>query len=64
MAGDNLVLICGASKGGKTTSLRNIENHDGVVYLNCESGKKPQFKNNFRHFTITDPYTIYTIFDE
>ena len=35
---DNLVLICGESVGGKSASLRNIQDPNGVIYLNCESG--------------------------
>ena len=34
---DNLVLICGESAGGKSASLRNSKNPEGVMYLNCES---------------------------
>lgn len=35
---DHLVLICGTSGSGKSASLRNIPNPEGVIYLNCESG--------------------------
>ena len=34
---DNLILIGGESTGGKTASLRNLKNPEGVMYLNCES---------------------------
>ncbi len=34
----NLVLICGASAGGKSASLRNLKNPEGVLYLNTEAG--------------------------
>lgn len=61
---DNLVLICGESVGGKSASLRNIKNPEGVIYANCESGKKLPFPAKFRSITITDPLTLYTIFDE
>ena len=37
---DNLVLLCGKSSAGKSASLRDIKNPEGVIYLNCESGKK------------------------
>lgn len=60
---DNLVLICGMSAGGKSASLRNIANPSGVMYLNCESGKKLPFKSTFKEFKITDPYQIYEGFD-
>jgi hypothetical protein len=35
---DNLALIVGKSAGGKSASLRNLKNPEGVMYLNCESG--------------------------
>ena len=35
---DNLVLIGGESAGGKTASLRNLNNPEGIIYLNCEAG--------------------------
>lgn len=38
MSNDNLVLICGEPSTGKSASLRNLHNPEGVVYLNCESG--------------------------
>ena len=64
MINDNLVLICGESKSGKTTSLRNLTPQEGVIYLNCEAGKKPTFASKFRPLTITDPLTIYAVFDD
>lgn len=64
MSNDNLVLICGESSTGKSASLRNLENPEGVVYLNCESGKKTPFPNKFKNFTITDPYQVHQAFDE
>lgn len=54
---DHLILICGESATGKSTSLRNLEN---VLYLNCEAGKKLPFKpKNFIQKVITDPYQVY-----
>lgn len=35
---DHLVLVCGSSGVGKSSSLRNIKNQEGVMYLNCEAG--------------------------
>ena len=35
---DNLVLICGKSGTGKSTSLKNLKNPEGVLYLNCDAG--------------------------
>jgi hypothetical protein len=60
---DNLVLICGESASGKTMSLKNLRDHKGVLYLNCEAGKKPPFKNNFESYTITDCYQVYEAFE-
>jgi len=56
---DNLVLIVGESSGGKTASLRNLKNPEGIMYLNCESNKKCPFPAKFRQFSITDPYQVY-----
>lgn len=60
---DNLVLIGGKSAGGKSASLMNLENPEGVMYLNCESGKKLPFRSKFQEFTITDPWQVYEAFD-
>ena len=61
---DNLVLLCGYSAGGKSASLRNLKDPEGVMYLNCEAGKKLPFKNLFKSFNITDPLQIYQAFEE
>ena len=60
---DNLVLIAGKSATGKSASLMNIKNPEGVMYLNCENNKKLPFKSKFKEFTITDPYQVYEAFD-
>jgi hypothetical protein len=60
---DNLVLICGASTEGKSASLRDIENPEGVMYLNTESGKKLPFRSKFKQAIITDPMQVYAVFD-
>jgi len=60
---DNLVLICGESTGGKTASLRNINDPEGVMYQNCEAGKKCPFASKFKQFIITDPLQVYAGFD-
>lgn len=64
MANDNLVLICGKSGAGKSASLRNLPKPEGVLYLNCEAGKKLPFPSKFKNFNITDPYQVYQAFDE
>lgn len=60
---DHLVLLCGKSATGKTASLMGLENPEGVMYLNCEAGKKTPFKAKFKQFTITDPLQIQEAFD-
>lgn len=60
---DQLVLISGESATGKSMSLAGLENQEGVLYLNCEAGKKLPFKNKFTTHTITDPYQIFEAFE-
>lgn len=61
-ANDNLVLICGKSATGKSASLMQLENPEGVMYLNCEHKKLP-FKAKYQEYNITDPHQIYQGFD-
>ena len=44
---DNLVLICGESSTGKSASLMNLRNPEGVMYLNTEANKKLPFPAKF-----------------
>jgi len=60
----NLVLIAGKSATGKSLSLRNIKDPEGVFYLNCENNKSLPFKSKFKEFTITEPYDVYTAFEK
>lgn len=60
---DHLVLLCGKSATGKSASLMGLENPEGVMYLNCEAGKKLPFKAKFKQFTITDPLQINEAFE-
>lgn len=60
---DNLVLLGGKSATGKSASLMGLKNPEGVMYLNCEAGKKLPFKSKFKQYTITDPLQIYEAFD-
>lgn len=60
---DNLVMVVGESAGGKSASLREIEKPEGVMYLNCEAGKKLPFRSKFKELTVTDPYQVYEAFD-
>ena len=41
-------MIAGVSGTGKSTSLRNLVPHEGVLYLNMEATKPLPFANNFR----------------
>ncbi len=59
---DHLVLLCGKSATGKSTSLMGLKNPEGVMYLNCESGKKLPFKAKFKQYVITDPFQIQEAF--
>lgn len=62
---DHLILICGKAATGKSTSLKNIKNPEGVIYLNCENGKELPFKSKFKNeLTITDPNMVYQAFTE
>lgn len=59
---DHLVLLVGKAATGKSASLMGIENPEGVMYLNCEAGKKLPFRAKFKQFTITDPMQIFEAF--
>lgn len=56
-----LVLIVGVPGTGKTASLRDLEDQEGVLFLNCEAGKDIPFKNKFREEVITDPEDIFDL---
>ncbi len=59
---DQLILIAGESGTGKSASLMQLPNHERVIYLNTEAGKRLPFRNNFKSFTITDPYQVMEAF--
>lgn len=40
-----------------------LENPEGVMYLNCESGKRLPFKAKFKQYVITDPLQVVEAFD-
>lgn len=61
---DNLVLICGKPASGKSASLMYLDNPEGVLYLNCENGKKLPFRSKFEQVVITDPMDVYDAFDQ
>ena len=60
---DHLVLLCGKSATGKSASLMQLQNQEGVLYLNCENGKRLPFKTKFIQKTVTDPLQVYEAFD-
>lgn len=60
---DNLVLIVGKSATGKSASLKDMPNPEGVMYLNCEAGKKLPFRSKFKQYTITDPMQVLEALD-
>jgi len=59
---DHLILLCGKSATGKSASLMGLKNPEGVMYLNCEAGKKLPFRAKFQQFTITDPHQVFEAF--
>ena len=60
---DHLVLLGGQSATGKSASLREINDPEGVLYLNAEAGKRLPFKAKFLQKTITDPLQVFEAFD-
>lgn len=60
---DHLVLLCGKSATGKSASLMQLQNPEGVLYLNCEAGKRLPFKAKFLQKTVTDPLQVNEAFD-
>ncbi len=58
MSNDNLILVSGESATGKSACLRNLREPEGVMYLNCEAGKKLPFNAPFKKMTITDPLQV------
>lgn len=63
MTNDYMVLISGPSGTGKSASLMDLRDQPGVLYLNCEAGKKLPFAHQFSEVVITDPYQITDMFD-
>lgn len=59
---DHLILVSGKSATGKSASLRDLKDHPGTIYLNCENGKKLPFKNDFKTATIVDTSQIQQAF--
>lgn len=55
---DHLVLLGGKSAAGKSASLMGIKDPEGVMYLNCEAGKRLPFRSKFKELTVTDPLQV------
>ncbi len=64
MNNNHLVLVSGKSSSGKSASLLDMDKPEGVMYLNCENGKKLPFKSKFKELTVTDPDQVYQAFSE
>lgn len=60
---DDLVLLCGKSATGKQASLMQLKNPEGVMYLNCEQGKRLPFKSKFKQYVVVDPLQVLEAFD-
>jgi len=58
------LLIAGESGAGKSFSLMNMRGQEGVLYLNCESGKPLPFKNKFKRVQIDDPLEIFALYQK
>ena len=56
-----VLMVSGASATGKTASLRDLTNPEGVIYLNTEAGKELPFQSVFKKADITDAVEIPTV---
>lgn len=63
MINKGLVLISGKSASGKSASLRNINNPEGVIFLGCEAGKALPFSHKFQVGNIIDPLEVFKYFE-
>ena len=61
---DNLIMVCGGAIKGKSASLRNLRDPEGVWYFGCEAGKKLPFQSKFEEYIIIDPYQVHEAFEE
>lgn len=60
---NNLILITGSARSGKSSCFSNIKNPEGVLYLNTENNKGLPFKTKFKTINIEDPYQVYGAFE-
>jgi hypothetical protein len=61
---DQLVLIAGSSATGKSASLRDIKNPEGVIYCGTEAGKRLPFPSKFKKLTVTDPFQVIQVIEQ
>jgi len=54
----NLILVCGKSAAGKSASLMFLRDPEGVMYLNCESGKELPFPSKFKQGIVVNPSQV------
>jgi hypothetical protein len=59
----NIILIGGKSATGKTFSLKDLKDPEGVLYLCTEGNKALPFKSKFDQRTVTDPLQVYQAFE-
>lgn len=64
MMNRNLVLLAGPSAVGKSTSLKDLKDPEGVLYCNCESGKELPFPSQFKQLVVTDPHQVFQAFEK
>jgi len=60
----NLIFVTGKSATGKSTSLMNLKDPQGVMYLNCESGKELPFKDQFQKGIVVNPNQVPSAIDQ
>lgn len=53
-----VLMISGKSASGKTASLRELADPEGVVYINCEAGKELPFPSLFKKATVLDAQEV------
>lgn len=53
-----LMLICGKSGSGKTTSIKDISNQDKWIYACTEAGKALPFRSKFKEFKVANPTQV------
>lgn len=63
LSNSKVLLICGKPASGKTTSLLNIRNQEGWVYLNCENNKAIPFRHKFKNIKVLEPELVHTVFE-